>query len=189
MFKARLSVALVGMVCLVSCCLFFGCRGGETSKTIAVGKKVCGDEKSYLRVNLDGQEARQTTVKQAEKCVSNWDIEKPVSGDNLKLCYAITSPDKAGQVTYNHVRIYQEVNGNYSKQPIFIVSGRNKSLLKEKVTYDLGNPPAFLRVQSINGKDIKEVKSLKLVPCMKYKLELTVQASHSETARVYFKTK
>jgi len=166
-----------------------GCLGGGSSTGISAVKNVFGGEKSYLRVSLDGMEAKQNTLKKAATGHSNWDIKEQVSGDNLKLSYKITNPEKLGRITFTNVSIYQEFKGNYSTQPEFVVFGcdnRPASLMKENVMYDLGNPPASLKVIDVNGQ---KVKGVKLVPGMKYMLQLTIKADKSETACVYFKAK
>jgi hypothetical protein len=188
MSKVRLSVILGGISCAAACTMLVGCLGGDAGTGIEVVKNLTGG-KSLLKVSLDGQEAKQNTLKKAATGYSNWDIKNPVDSDHPKLSYKITNPDKMGRITYTCLNITQEFQGNYSGQSEFTVypkDNKPESQIVENVTYDLGNPPAFLKVTDVRGNPAKGVK---LIPGKKYQLTLTLKADRSETANIYFKTK
>jgi hypothetical protein len=186
LLKTRLLVVLGFVSCLIAGAMIVGC--GEAGTGIMVVKNLTG-EKSLLKVSLDGQEAKQNTLAKAATGHSNWDIKDRVSSDNPKLSYKITNPEKMGRITYTVINITQEFQGNYSAQAEFIVAPRDnkpESQIKENVVYDLGKPPAFLKVMDVRGN---EVKGVKLIPGKKYQLMLVQKADRSETANIYFKTK
>jgi hypothetical protein len=94
-----------------------------------------------------------------------------------------------GRITFTVINITQEFQGKYSTQAEFIVTpkdNKDESLIKENVIYDLGNPPAFLKVLDVKGNPVKGVK---LIPGKKYQLMLVLKADKSETANIYFQTK
>ena len=188
MYMSRTFTFVAAVVCLsFICSMLAGCLSGAGTG-ISVVKNLSGG-KSYLRISLDGQQAKQNMLKKAIAGHSNWDVKEPVSSDNPVLSYKIINPDKLGRITYTAVNIYQEFKGDYSTQSEFTVipKGNDPSnLMKENVTYDLGNPPSSLKVIDITGKDVKGVK---LVPGMKYMLQLTIKADKSETANIHFKSK
>jgi len=186
MCKSSLSWVVVGSVAALSFALIYGCSGAGSA--IGVVKNL-GGEKSLIRVSLDGQEAKQNTLKKAVAGHSNWDIKDPVDSDNPKLSYKILKPEKMGRITATIVNLFQEFQGDYSTQSEFIVTPKDnapENLMKENVVYELGKPPAGLRVLDVNGKDVPAVK---LIPGKKYMLSLTIKADHSETLNIHFKTK
>jgi hypothetical protein len=188
MFRTHLSAVLLGVACLGVSLLIWGCLGGEGGTAISVVQNLSRD-KSYLRVSLDGKEAKQNTILKAAVGHSNWDIKDPVDSDHPKFSYKITKPEKFGRITYTVISITQEFQGHYSDQAEFIVTPKSNDfadLIKENIVYDLGNPPKNLKVFDVASR---QVKGVKLVPGKKYQLQLTVKADHSETANLYFKSK
>lgn len=186
--RSRLSAVLTGAGCLLVLVMIYGCYSG-VGEGVSVVKNL-GRDKSYLRVSLDGKEAKQNTLLKAAVGHSNWDIKDPVDSDHPKFSYKITKPEKFGRITFTVINLYQEFQGRYSTQAEFTISPKDPAnldeLIKENIIYDLGSPPANLKVFDVTGK---EVKGVKLIPGKKYQLQLTVKADNSETANLYFKTK
>jgi len=151
-----------------------------------IGMNLAKDS-TYLRIELDGHDAEQNTLKKAYSGYSDWKVKEQVS-ETPKLKFEITKPDKLGRITMVTVSIFQGFNADYSHQPEFTIVARStdpESQMKPNTVYDLGNPGSGFRVSNLANQ---EVTGVTLKPGMKYKLVLTVKADKSESAQVEFKT-
>ncbi len=151
-----------------------------------IGMNLAKDS-TYLRIELDGHDAEQNTLKKAYSGYSEWKVKEQVS-ETPKLKFEITKPDKLGRITMVTVSIFQGFNADYSHQPEFTIVAKNtdpESQMKPDTVYDLGNPGSGFRVMNLTNQ---EVSGVTLKPGMKYKLVLTVKADKSENAQVEFET-
>lgn len=165
-----------------------GCSGAGAAMT--AGRMTMNLMKggSNLRIFLDGQAGKQSMLKKAVAGHSNWKIKEPVS-TSPTLKFQIKKPEKFGRITFTSVSIFQKFQADYSHQAEFTVVPRDNkaaSQLKPDTDYDLGNPPAILKILDLRGD---EVKAVELLPGMKYQIQLTIKADKSETARIFFVTK
>jgi len=144
---------------------------------------------THLRIWLDGQQAKQDTLKKAATGYSRFNIKEQVS-TSPKLKFEILDPDKFGRITQVTVSIHQEFEADYSHQPEFTIFARDtnnpQAQMKPGIEYDLGCPGEAFKVIDLTGK---EVEGVTLKPGLKHMLVLTVRADKSETGQVYFKTR
>ena len=182
---ARMAVVTVGMSGILA---LGGCGVGDAMTGIGIGKNVVS-KNSHLKVQLDGQQAKQNTLKKAATGHSNWTIKNQVN-ESPKLKYELENPDKFGRITMVAVSIFQEFGADFSHQAEYTIVARDgnnpQAQMKPDTEYDLGNPGSGFKVLDLTGK---EVPGVKLTPGKKYSLQLTVKADHSETAAIEFKTK
>jgi len=146
-------------------------------------------EKSYVKVYLNGTEAKPNVLKKATTGYSQWEMKYPIDADHVTVAYKLTKPEKFGPITFTVINICPEIKGDYAAQTDFIITPKKQkpeNMMKENVTYELSRPQASFMVIDANGK---EVKGVKLISGKKYMLQLTIRGDISETACVYFKTK
>lgn len=145
-------------------------------------------EDTFLRIKLDGQQAKQNSAKKAATGYSNWKIHDQVSC-SPKLQFAITKPEKLGRITMVSAQIHQQFQADYSHQADFVIVPRDNSAeaqMKPDTEYDLSNPGGAFKVLDVRGNEIPKIT---MDPGKKYKLILTVKADKSESASIEFKTK
>jgi len=162
-----------------------GCLGAATTGFKVTRNLMKGG--SNLRITLDGQEAKQNTLKKAIAGHSSWKIKEPVS-TSPKLAFHFKKPEKVGRITYTVVNIFQKFEADYSDQAEFTivpVDNSAESLLRPGTEYDLGSLPPYLKITDVRGNTVETVK---LIPGVKYMLQLSIKADDSETASVYFET-
>ena len=169
--------------------LIAGCSASSAGSTgFSVGKNLLRKD-SHLKIMLDNQPGKQSTLKKAATGYSRFTIKEPV-GTAPKLQFEIEDPDKFGRITMVSLQIHQEFEADYSDQAEFIVHARDvnnpQAQMKPGVVYDLGQPGPDFRVMNFKGE---EVAGVALTPGLKYMLVLTVKADKSETANIYFETK
>jgi len=168
--------------------LLAGCSG--TGAAMTGGRAVLNLMKkdSHLRIWLDGQKGKQSTLKKAATGYSRWTIKEPVS-TSPKLRFEIQDPDKFGRITTVSVLIHQEFEADYShlaEFKVFAASKDTQAQMKPGVEYDLGAPGEGFKVLNVTDD---EVSGVELKPGLKHMLVLTVVADKSETAQIYFETK
>jgi hypothetical protein len=149
-------------------------------------KNLAGN-KQYLRVSLDGYQSKENKLKKAIKGHTGWKISEPV-GTSPKVRFEFSDPKKIGHITDTVITIHREFNGEYSHHAEFTVlprDGSPASQLKAGQLYDLAKPPANIKVIDLRANEVSRVQ---LAPGVKYKLQLSIAADHSETAVVFFKT-
>lgn len=169
--------------------LIVGCSAGSgASSGISIGQNLLRKD-SHLKIMLDGQAAKQNTVKKAATGYSRFDVKDPVS-TAPKLQFEIQEPDKFGRITMVSLQIHQKFEADYSDHAEFIVTAKDlnnpQAQMKPGLAYDLGNPGPDFKVMNYKSE---EVKGVALQPGMKYMLVLTVKADKSETAQIFFQTK
>lgn len=184
MRRTMTTIALVSVVAMLGT----GCSATSAAFTgLRVGKNLSRND-CYLRVKLDGQEAKQNKLKKAASGYAEWKIKEPVS-TSPKLEYTITDPEKMGRITMVTVSIYQAFRGDYSHQADYTIiatdTNNPDAQMKENVEYDLSNPGDGFKILDVTSKTIKSVD---MKPGMKYKALLTVKADKSQTAIIYFET-
>jgi hypothetical protein len=168
--------------------LIAGCSGsGAASTGGRMGLNLMRKD-SHLKIWLDGQPAKQSTLKKAATGYARFKIKEPVS-TAPRLKFEIEDPDKFGRITMVQFQIHQKFEADYSDHAEFVCVARDtndpQAQMKPGVEYDLGQPgPQF---KLINFKS-EEVSGVELKPGMDYMLVLTVKADNSETAQVYFET-
>jgi len=163
-----------------------GCSGsGAASTGFMVGKNLARKD-SHLKILLDGQAGKQSTLKKAATGHSRFEIKEPAS-THPKLQFEIERPDQFGRITMVSLQIHQKFEADYSHQAEFTVLAKDtnnpQAQMKPGVEYDLGSPGPEFKVVNLRNE---EVKGVELVPGMKYMLVLTVKADKSETAQIYF---
>lgn len=181
----RLSIATVAAF-LVS--VLAGCSGTGAAMTGAQIGINLSKQTTYLRIKLDGHQAKENTVEKAATGYSRWRIDEPVS-TSPKLEFTIKDPDKLGRITMVTVSIYQAFEADYSHQADFTIIARDvnnpQAQMKPETPYDLSNPGEGFRVLDLNSKDIPKVD---MKPGVKYKAILSIKADKSESAIIFFKT-
>lgn len=166
-----------------------GCSGSSAGWTgVRVGKNLLKKD-SHLKIWLDGQQAKQSTLKKAATGYSRWKIKEPVStGPTLK--FEIEDPDKFGRITMVSLQIHQEFEADYSHHAEFVVTAKDinnpEAQMRPNTKYDLSDPGPPFKVMNYKSEDVGGVA---LKPGLKHMLVLTVKADKSETAQIYFETK
>lgn len=188
MSDRRYRTAVVGLMGLALLVTMVGCGG--TSLAIGGGKMAYNLMKkgSNLKIMLDAQPAKQSTLKKAIKGTSEWKIPDPVT-TSPTLRFEFRKPDYFGRITATTISIFQQYRGDYSHQAEFVLTNADNeagSMLKPTTDYNLGSPPKTLKVFDVKSNPVEGVK---LIPGMKYKIMLTIKGDRSETALVYFDTK
>jgi hypothetical protein len=179
-----LSACLSGCLMLVTGCSGSGAASEGGGMTMNLLRK-----DSHLKIWLDGLEGKQDTLKKAATGYSRFNIKEPVA-ETPKLKFEIQDPDKFGRITMVVVSIYQKFEADYSHQAEFTIVAKDannpQAQMKPGMEYDLGNPGPDFKVFDLTNK---EVTGIKLLPGMKYQLQLSVKADKSETGQVFFETK
>jgi len=84
-----------------------GCSGSSAGWTsFSVGKNLLRKD-SHLKITLDGQQAKQNTVKKAAAGYSRFEVKEAV-GTAPKLQFEIMEPDKFGRITMVSLQIHQK---------------------------------------------------------------------------------
>lgn len=169
--------------------LLAGCSGSGAASTGGGMSLNLMRKDSHLKIWLDGQEGKQDKLKKAATGYSRFNIKEQVS-EAPKLKFEIDDPDKFGRITMVTVSIYQKFEADYSHQAEFTIVAKDtndpQAQMKPGMEYDLGNPGPEFKVFDLTSK---EVAGIKLLPGMKYQLQLIVKADKSETGQVFFETK
>lgn len=181
MKAARWSILAASAATMVA---LMGCGVGTA---ISVGKNLAQKD-SHIKLWLDGQVGKQSTLKKAALGHSRFKIDGATStGPTLR--FEIEDPDKFGRITMVVVSIHQKFESDYSHQAEFTVIARDsnnpQAQMKPGTDYNLGNPGPDFKTLNLTSQDVSGVT---LRPGMEYMLSITVRADRSETAQVYFKT-
>jgi hypothetical protein len=169
--------------------MLVGCSGTSAGWTgFSVGKNLLRKD-SHLKIMMDGQQAKQNTLKKAAVGYSRFDVKERV-GTAPKLQFEIMDPDKFGRITMVSISIHQKFEADYSDHAEFTIVAKDtnnpQAQMKPNTNYDLGAPGPDFKVINFKGEDVPGVQ---LIPGMKYMLTLTVKADKSETAQIFFETK
>ncbi len=178
-----------GLISLVTIGLgMVGCSGTGAAITGAQMGLNLAKQTTYLRIKLDGHQAKENPAEKAVSGYSRWRIDERVS-TSPKLEFHIKDPDKLGRITIVTVSIYQAFEADYSHQADFTIVAREgnnpAAQMRPDTPYDLSNPGEGFRVLDLNGKELPKVE---MKPGMKYKVVLSIRADKSESAEIFFKT-
>jgi hypothetical protein len=184
MFQRVVTVvaALVGLTVLGGCSAM-----GAGSTGFSVGKNLMRKD-TNLRIFLDGEQAKQSTLKKGLKGYSPFTIKKEASTSPV-FRYEIIDAKKLGFIKMVSMQVHQKFEADFSDIPDYVIVARNQDSeqqMKPNVDYDLGNLGKDFKI--LDKKD-KEVDKVQFVPGVEYLLVLTLSADKSETAQIYFKTK
>jgi len=182
-------VRMAGMaLCVAAAACLSGCSAqGAAWTSVRIGKNILKKD-SYLRIWLDGHEARQSKLKKAYFGYASFKVRETVS-TRPTFKYEFIDPKRFGRITGTNMQIHQEFEADFSHQPEFIVFPRKddaEHLLKPGVEYDLGHVSPQLKVLNFEKQDVDGVE---LRPGMDYLLVFTVSGDRSETVQVLFSTK
>ncbi|MCG3128600.1 MAG: hypothetical protein CHACPFDD_03489 [Phycisphaerae bacterium] len=165
-----------------------GCSATGAAMTGAQVGLNLSKQTTYLRIKLDGKQAKENMAEKAMSGYSRWKIDEPVSTSPM-LEFAIKDPDKLGRITSVIVSIYQAFEADYSHQADFtiVATDANNPLaqMKPDTPYDLSYPGPGFKVLDVTGKEIPKVE---MKPGVKYKAILSIRADKSESAIIFFKT-
>ncbi len=180
---------LSAMAMVTGVMVLAGCSGSSAGWTgFGVGKNLMRKD-SYLKLMMDGQPAKQNTLKKATVGYSRFDVKERIS-TAPKLQFEIMEPDKFGRITMVSIQIHQKFEADYSDHAEFVITAKDlnnpQAQMKPNIAYNLGKPGPEFKVMNYKGE---EVPGVSLIPGMKYMLVLTVKADKSETAQIFFETK
>lgn len=165
-----------------------GCSGSSAAmESLRIGKNVSKKD-SHLKIYLDGQEAKQNTLKKAYMGHASFKVSSPVS-TTPTFRFEFTDPEKFGRITGTNMQIHQEFEADYSHQAeytIYPAGSDAASLMKPGETYNLGAVGPNLRVLDFEKK---QVGGVQLKPGVEYLLVFTVSGDRSESVQVLFETK
>lgn len=164
-----------------------GCSGSGAA--MSVGKNLMR-KGSDLKIWLDGQEAKQNTLKKAAKGYARYEVKEPVSV-SPKLKYELENPDKHGFIKHVLLQVHQKFEADFSDIADFIVCSKDMqdhtANLKPDTEYDLANLGPEFKI--IDGRTDKDVDKIVFKPGVKYMLSFTVVADKSESTQIFFETK
>jgi len=169
---------LAGMVLVAGCS---AAGGGSTGFNI--GKNLMRKD-SNLRVFLDGEQAKQSSLKKGLKGYAPFTIKKEASTSPV-FRYEIIEPKKFGFIKSVLMAVHQKFEADFSDladYKIFAKSNDSEKQMKPGIDYDLGNLGPDFKI--LDKKD-NEVPKVQFV----YLLVFTISADKSETVQIYFKTK
>lgn len=165
-----------------------GCSAtGAAWEGIRIGKNL-SEKDSYLKIWLDGQEAKQNKARKAYMGYAPFEVKGDVS-TSPTFKFEFIDPSKFGRIKRTFISVYQEYEGDYSghaEYSIHTVSDDPGVQMKPGETYNLGNPGASFRVTDFYDK---EVSGISLKPGLKYTFLFTVTGDRNETVQIFFDTK
>lgn len=184
MTKRLMAVAVV----LTIAALLAGCSAtGAGSTGFNVAKNLLKKD-TNLRVFLDGEQAKQSTLKKGLKGYSPFTIKKEATTSPV-FKYEIIDPKKFGFIKSTHLQVHQKFEADFSDIADFVITPAQSGeefQFKPGVDYDLAKLGPNFKI--LDKKD-KAVEKVQFVPGVEYLLVFTIQADKSETVQVYFKTK
>ncbi len=176
------TVGLVGVALVAGCS-----AGGGASTGFNIGKNLLRKD-SNLRIFLDGEQAKQSTLKKGLKGYAPFVIKKEASTSPV-FRYEIIDPKKFGFIKSVSMQVHQKFEADFSDIPDYVIVSRQQDdqlQMKPGIDYDLGNLGGGFKI--LDKKD-HEVDKVQFVPGVEYLLVFTVQADKSETVQVYFRTR
>jgi hypothetical protein len=148
MISQRLTL---GAVLLVAVGLLMGCSGSSAAWTGLRAGKNLSKKDSHLKIMLDGEAAKQSTVKKAATGYARFEVPEPVS-TTPALKFEIEDPDKFGRITMVSVQIHQKFEADYSHHAEYTIVAEDVNepavQMKPGETYDLGDPRAGFKVMN-----------------------------------------
>lgn len=175
------------LVTLMACGIALaGCGVGSA---VSVGRNLMKKD-SHVKLFLDGQQAKQSTLKKAAIGHAKFEIGQPVSVSPM-FKYEIEDPDKFGYIKSTHIQVHRKTGKDFSDIADYVIFSRSakdrSSDMKPGVEYDLANLGAGFGI--LDGRTDQEVSAVVFEPGKEYMLVFTVVADNSESTQVYFKTK
>jgi hypothetical protein len=165
-----------------------GCSAtGAGSTGFNIGKNLMRKD-TNLRVFLDGEQAKQSTLKKGLKGYAPFVIKKE-AGTSPVFRYEIIDPKKLGFIKSVSMQVHQKFEADFSDIADYVIFSRSQDSekqMKPGIDYDLGNLGPDFKI--LDKKD-KEVAKVQFVPGVEYLLVLTLSADKSETVQIFFKTK
>jgi len=180
--------AIAAVALLASWAMVSGCSAeGGGSQGFSIGKNLLRKD-TNLRVYLDGEQAKQSTLKKGLSGYAPFVIKKEATTSPV-FKYEIIEPKKFGFIKSVSMQVHQKFEADFSDIADYVIFARkqdSEAQMKPGKDYDLGNlGPDF----KIMDKKDKEVDKVQFVPGVEYLLVFTISADKSETVQVYFKTK
>jgi len=179
---------VAGVTLLAGVIVMAGCSAmGAGSTGLNVGQNLMRKD-TNLRVFLDGEQAKQSTLKKGLKGYAPFVIKKE-AGTSPVFRYEIIEPKKLGFIKSVSMQVHQKFEADFSDIPDYTIFARaqdSEKQMKPGIDYDLGNLGPDFKI--LDKKD-KEVDKVKFVPGVDYLLVLTLSADKSETVQIFFKTK
>jgi hypothetical protein len=177
-----LTLVVAGMVLLA------GCSSGDGQTGFNIGKNLMHKD-SNLKIYLDGQEAKQNSLKKGLKGYSPFTVKEQVAG-SPKFKYELIDPKKHGFVKNVMMQVHQKFEADFSDIADYVIHPADMNNpdtnMKPGVEYDLGNLGPNFKIMDRHNKDVTKVE---FKPGVEYLLVFTIVADKSESVQVYFKTK
>ncbi|MBP7747249.1 MAG: hypothetical protein KA383_14095 [Phycisphaerae bacterium] len=176
------TTVLVGMV------LASGCSATSGASTGFNVTKNLFRKDSNLRVFLDGEQAKQSTLRKGLSGYAPFVINKEASTSPV-FRYEIIEPKKFGFIKSVTMQVHQKFEADFSDIPDYVIYAArqdSEAQMKPNVDYDLGNLGPDFKI--LDKKD-KTVDRVAFVPGVEYLLVLTLSADKSESVQIYFKTR
>jgi len=165
-----------------------GCsRWGAAWEGARIGKNLAKRD-SYLRIYLNGQEAKQSKLKKGYFGYAAYKCTKPVSKD-VTFRFEFIDEAKFGRVTGSSMRIHKEFAAGKSDLAEFTITQRtsgSEGALRPGTDYLLSAIGSQCRVVDFNNN---EVGGVTLEPGLEYLLVFTITGDRSESVQVLFETK
>jgi tRNA-binding EMAP/Myf-like protein len=178
-----IAAALAGLTVIGGCS-----ATGAGSSGFGVAKNLMRKD-TNLRVYLDGEQAKQSTLAKGLKGYSPFTIKEEATTSPV-FKYEIIDPKKFGFIKSVMMAVHQKFEADFSDLADYKIFPRDTSdseqNMKPGVDYDLGNLGPDFKI--LDKKD-KEVEKVEFVPGVEYLLVFTISADKSETIQIYFKTK
>lgn len=179
---------MAGVTLLTGLALIAGCSAeGGGSQGFSVAKNLFRKD-TNLRIYLDGEQAKQSTLKKGLSGYAPFVIKKEATTSPV-FKYEIMEAKKFGFIKSVSMQVHQKFEADFSDIADYVIFARkqdSEAQMKPGVDYDLGNLGPDFKI--LDKKD-KEVEKVQFVPGVEYLLVFTISADKSETVQIYFKTK
>jgi len=161
---------------------------GAAFEAVRLGKNTSSKD-SYLRIWVDGNEAKQNKLKKAYFGHASFKVKETVSTRPV-FRFDFIEPARFGRITGTSMQIHQEFEADYSHQAEFVITPTNpndsETLMRPNVDYNLGAVPSNLQVLDFHRNN---VPGIELKPGLDYLLVFTVAGDRSETIQVLISTR
>ncbi|RMF83457.1 MAG: hypothetical protein D6744_04615 [Planctomycetota bacterium] len=166
-----------------------GCSAtGAAWEGFRIGKNLAKKD-SYLRIWLDGNEAKQNKLKKGYFGYASFEVKGKVS-TKPTFKFDFIEGKNFGRITSTNMQIHKEFEADYSHQAEFVIYPANPNdsttLMKPGVEYPLGAMPSNMKVMNFEKQTVPGVE---LQPGLEYLLVFTVAGDRSESVQVLFNTK
>ena len=161
---------------------------GVAFEGVRVGKNL-SEKDSYLRIWLDGNEAKQNKLKKGYFGYASFEVKGKV-GIKPTFKFDFIEGKNFGRITGTNMQIHKEFDADYSHQAEFVIypanSNDSMSLMKPGTDYQLGAMPGNMKVMNFEKQTVPGVE---LQPGLEYLLVFTVSGDRSESVQILFNTK